>query len=68
MLPSDGTDNSLKSLWRNPDNVFGIMLLNMGLLCRAENHLSNLDCAILRAMTGPEWESAVILYVIFANF
>ena len=45
--------------------VFGTVLLRMRLLCRAGDYLSNLDCAALRAMTGPEGESAVILFGIF---
>ena len=45
--------------------VFGIVLLCMGLLWSADNHVSNLDCAALRAMTGPKCESAVKLFVIF---
>ncbi len=32
---------------------------------RAGDYLSNLGCAALCAMTGPEWESAVRLFVIF---
>ena len=47
------------------NNVFGKVLLRMGLLCRAHNYLSNLDCAALRAMTGSEGESAVMLFGIF---
>ena len=47
--------------------VFGIMLLSLGLLCRAEDQVSNLYCAALRAMTGPECESAVMLFVIFTQ-
>ena len=45
--------------------VFGTVLLRMGLLCRADDYVSNLNCAALRAMTGYERESAVILFVIF---
>ena len=37
----------------------------MGLLCRAGVYPSNWDGAALRAMTGPEGESAVMLFVIF---
>ncbi len=40
----------------------------MGLLWIADDYASNLDCAALRAMTGPEWESAVMLFVVFPNF
>ena len=47
------------------NNVFGTVLLSLGLLCRADNYLSNLDCAALRAMTGHEGESAVMLFVVF---
>ena len=32
---------------------------------RADIHLSNSDCAALRAMTGSEGESAVMLFGIF---
>jgi triphosphoribosyl-dephospho-CoA synthetase len=34
--------------------VFGIVLHSMGLLWSADDSVSNLDCAALRAMTGPE--------------
>ena len=37
----------------------------MGLLWSADNHLSNFFRAALRAMTGHEGESEVILFVIF---
>jgi hypothetical protein len=37
----------------------------MGLLCRADDWVSNLECAALRAMTGLEGESAVMLFGIF---
>jgi hypothetical protein len=37
----------------------------MGLLWSADNPLSNLDCAALRAMTGTNGECAVMLFVIF---
>jgi len=40
------------------------VLLCLGLLCRADDYPSDLDCAALRAMTGPEVESAVMLFVI----
>ncbi len=36
----------------------------MGLLCRAGDYLSNLDCAALRAMTVHEGERAVMLFVV----
>jgi len=49
------------------NNVFGIVLLSMGLLCRAGVYLSNIDCVALRAMTGHEGESAVILFVVFSQ-
>ena len=32
--------------------VFGIVLLSMGLLCRAGDYLSNSDCAALRGYSG----------------
>jgi hypothetical protein len=48
--------------------VFSRVLLCLGLLCRADNHLSNLECTALRAMTGTEDESAVMLFVVFPNF
>ena len=32
-----------------------------GTSCRADDYLSNLDCAALRAMKGPKWEGAVML-------
>ena len=41
---------------------FGTLLLRMGLLCRADTYHSNYVCAALRAMTGPEWKSAFILF------
>ena len=47
--------------------VFGTVLLSLGLLCRASNHPSNSDCAALRAMTGHEGESAVMLFVVFPH-
>jgi hypothetical protein len=50
------------------NNVFGTVLLRMGLLWSADNYLSNLDCAALRAMTDRDDESAVMLFVIFPNF
>jgi len=34
------------------------VLLSLGLLCRADDYDSNLDCAALRAMTDPEGERA----------
>jgi len=37
----------------------------MGLLCRADDSVSNLDCGALRAMTGSKGESAVMLFVVF---
>ena len=47
--------------------VFSTVLLRMGLLWSAGEYPSNLNCAALRAMTGPERESADILFVIFSN-
>ena len=47
------------------NNVSGTVFLRMRLLCRADNHLSNLDCAALRAMTGPKSESADMMFVVF---
>ena len=35
------------------------------MLCRADDWVSNLECAALRAMTGLEGESASILFGIF---
>ena len=49
-------------------NVFGTVLHWMVLLCRADNYPSNKDCAALRAMTGSEGESAVMLFLFFSNF
>ncbi len=40
---------------------FGTVLLSLRLLCRAGDYVSNLDCAALRAMTGHEGVSAVML-------
>jgi hypothetical protein len=37
----------------------------MGLLCRAEDYLSNLSCAALRAMTDPVWVCADMLFMMF---
>ena len=51
-----------------PEHVFGIVLLRLGLLCRAGDSISNVDCAALRAMIAYEGESAVRLFVIFPNF
>ncbi|MEI6138456.1 MAG: hypothetical protein WCP85_04290 [Mariniphaga sp.] len=60
-----GDEKPLESWWRNPEQCFGTVLLSFGLLWSAHNSLSNLDCAALRAMTGPEGESAVMLFGIF---
>ncbi|MEI6141167.1 MAG: hypothetical protein WCP85_18000 [Mariniphaga sp.] len=60
-----GMANLLKVCGVIYNNVFGTVLLSLGLLCRAGDHLSNSDCAALRAMTGPEGESAVMLFVVF---
>jgi hypothetical protein len=57
--------NLLKVRGAIHNNVFGTVLLRMRLLCRAGDYLSNLDCAALRAMTGSEGESAVMLFGIF---
>ena len=38
------------------------MLFSLGLLWGADNYFSNLDCAALRAMTGTEGDSAVMLF------
>jgi len=43
------------------------VLLSLGLLCRTVDYLSNLDFAALRAMTGPEGEGAVMLFVTFGE-
>jgi len=40
----------------------------MGLLWSAGDYLSNSECAALRAMTGSEGESAVMLFLFFSNF
>ena len=37
-----------------PEQGIGMVLLRMGLLCRAGDYVSKLDCSALRAMTGPE--------------
>lgn len=50
-LLRDGEGNSLKSLWRKPEYVFGTVLLSMGLLWSADDYFSKLNCAALRAMT-----------------
>ena len=47
------------------DIVFGTVLLSLGLLWSADVNPSNSDCAALRAMTGSEGESAVMLFGIF---
>jgi hypothetical protein len=49
------------------NNVFGTVLLRMGLLCRADDYVSEVDCAALRAMTITEDESADILFVTFGR-
>ncbi|MEI6138459.1 MAG: hypothetical protein WCP85_04305 [Mariniphaga sp.] len=58
-------ENLLKVGGAIQNNVFGKVLLSLGLLWSANNYLSNLDCAALRAMTGSEGESAVTLFGIF---
>ena len=50
---------AIPCLKHDPEHVFVMVLLRMGLLCRAGNYLLNLDCAALRAMTGHKGESAV---------
>ena len=42
----------------------GKVLIILGLLWRANVYPLNLDCAARRAMTGPERESAVRLFVL----
>ena len=55
-------------VWSTVRNiVFGIVLHSLGLLCRADDYLSNLECPALRAMTGHEGESAVMLFVVFSH-
>ena len=61
-----GKQSHVRSTFQNI--VFGIVLLRMGLLCRADDYISNLDCAALRAMTGSEGESAVMIFVFFPHF
>ena len=43
------------------NNIAGTVLLSLRLLLSAGDYVSNLDCTALRAMTGPERESAVML-------
>ena len=52
---------AIPCLWHSPEHVFGTVLLRLGLLfrwigtsCRADDYLSNSDCAALRAMTDHE--------------
>ena len=67
----DSEENPI--IWSNfQNNVFGTVLLRMGLLFRwigtsrrAHNYLSNSDCATLRAMTDTEWEGAIMLFLLF---
>ena len=47
--------------------VFGRVLLSLRLLCRADDCVSNLDCAALRATTDHEGESANMLFDIFSQ-
>jgi hypothetical protein len=47
------------------NNVFGSVLLRMGLLWSANDYVSNLVCAALLAMTGLEGESTVMVFGIF---
>ena len=42
----------------------GLLFRWIGTSRRADNHLSNLDCAALRAMTSTKGEGAVMLFVI----
>ena len=58
--------NTLKSLCSIQNFVFGIVLLSLRLLCRADGYVSGVDCAALRAMTGLEGECAVMLFGIFS--
>ncbi|MEI6143855.1 MAG: hypothetical protein WCP85_31540 [Mariniphaga sp.] len=39
----------------------------MRLLCRANDYVSKFDFAALRAMTDPEGESAIMLFVVFSK-
>ena len=45
---------------------FLMVLLSLGLLCRADDYVSNLDCAALRAMTGPII-ATIVKFVILWN-
>ena len=47
------------------NSAFGTVLLSLRLLCRASDYVSKLDCSALRAMTGAERESAVMLFGVF---
>ena len=54
------------------NDVFSAVLLTMGLLflwigtnSRADNYLSNLDCAVPHAMTYPDVAGDVMLFVIY---
>jgi hypothetical protein len=63
-----GDEKPLESLWRNPEQCFWFSASEFGITfpmdprksgqagtsCRADDYLSNLDCAALRAMTEPE--------------
>ena len=64
-LPSDGTGNPLKSRWRNPKQCFwhsaskyGIATVCSLIICITMFYIAHL------AMTVPEGESAVILFVL----
>ena len=57
-----GMTTLLKVCGAIQNNVFGTVLLRMGLLCRADDCVSNLDCAALRAMTVPKCVSADALF------
>jgi hypothetical protein len=50
------------------NNLFGTVLLSLGLLWSAGDYLSNLDCFALRAMTSTKRDSTVMLFVVFPNF
>ena len=66
--PSDGDEKPFESWWRKPELCFGTVLLRMGLLWSAVDYLSNLNYAVLRAMTAHEVEGAIILFVTFDKF
>jgi len=45
----------------------GLLFRRVGTSCRADDYVSEVDCAALRAMTGLEGESAVMLFVVFTQ-